>query len=163
MAILSADLIAQAKYAAAAIVLVMLLFGALFQFGVLAPRSVTRCTLPAGFGCTMQLATDGSNALNLSQGIGAAIRITAIRCTQEATVTFNAADGVSPPRAVANASSAVINGTCLRESSGGTVPAAGMPGDVYSGRIHIQYEYANGSQVNITGEVVLPYGAPPHS
>ena len=146
-----------------AILVIMVVLAVLFYLGVLNPSSITPtiCTIKPGFTCiSWKLYKNGTLFLKLGQGTGAIINITGMNCTTDTNVFEGGKSvifegGKSSLMSSAAEQNFYIN--CTGES-GGNLGQPGVMGDVYSGRIYINYtETDTGLQRTATGSITMKY------
>jgi len=125
-----------------ALLIVIVVIGALFYAGVLNPSNVapTSCILPAGFSChSYKLDSTGKLHLTMGQATGKAVTITGIACST------NAAAGVTATSVtIENGRSASVTGSGVQCDT-----VAGR--DIYRGKIIFTYT-KSGSDIIYRGE-----------
>jgi len=143
-----------------AVLIVMVSLSVMVTLGVFANPLPSSCAFPSDLSCrTYLLNTSGKLGLEVGQSSDHALRVVALRCTQESNAVLNAGDVLAIPVVIPRGGSVVItNGTqnCLVMQNGVAVPFNGSKGSMYKGKVYIEYqEMDTGTRHVVVGNVQL--------
>lgn len=151
-----------------AVLIIVGIIGVIFWLDLIGPSDAfsTSCFFPGDINCVATaINTTGNFTLDIGQGTGHQIRVTAVKCTQDTNASPNETDMLSPPITIAYGQHAwVANGSswCYNYFNGNSTKAEGLIGAAYKGKMYVQYEEVDTGMTHLlVGDVIIKYDMNP--